>query len=100
MVSLRYDRARFLQLWNIEMARSDVVMTHERLREVEGLAHTMLWYSVSISPYHLANRAKINWFAARDILRGLARKGHATVLRNGRFGRSAVSPNPAGGNSK
>jgi len=82
------------------MTRSDVVMTDERQREVEGVAHTMLWYSVSISPYHLANRAKINWFAARDILRGLARKGHATVLKNGRFGRSAMSPTPPDGSSK
>lgn len=70
------------------MTRPDVVMTEQRLRDVEGLAHTMLLESVSISPYQLADRAKINWFNARDVLQGLVRKGYARALVDGHFGRS------------
>ena len=51
----------------------------------------MLFQSVSITPYQLADRAKINWFTARDVLQGLVWKGHATVLKNGPFRRSAES---------
>jgi ribosomal protein S25 len=82
------------------MTRPDVVMTEQRQREVEGLARTMLLQSVSISPYYLADRAKINWFLARDILRGLTRKGHATVLPSGRFGRPPELPAPPSGKSR
>ena len=81
------------------MTRPDVVMTEQRQREVEGLARTMLLQSVSISPYYLADRAKINWFLARDILRGLARKGHVTALPSGRFGRPSQSNTRPGGKS-
>ena len=37
-------------------------------------------------PHRLADRAQINWLVARDVLRGLVKKGHATALKNGRFG--------------
>jgi hypothetical protein len=70
-----------------QMTRPDVVMTEQRHREVEELARTMLSQSSSITPYHLADRAKINWFLARDVLRGLARKGHVRALASGRFSR-------------
>jgi len=42
----------------------------------------MLLQSVSITPHRLGDRAKINWLLARDILRGLVKKGHATALQN------------------
>ena len=71
-------------------------MTEQRQREVEGLARTILSHSVSISPYYLADRAKINWFLARDILRGLARKGYARALPTGRFGRPSQSTGRSG----
>lgn len=71
-----------------KMTRPDVVMTEQRLRDVEGLAHTMLLESVSITPYQLADRAKVNWFNARDVLQGLVRKGYAMALVDGRFGRN------------
>jgi ribosomal protein S25 len=74
------------------MTEPDVVMAEPRQREVEGLARTMLLQSVSITPHRLAVRAEINWFAARDVLRGLARKGHATTLPRGRF-RSTLAVN-------
>lgn len=49
----------------------------------------MLLQSVSITPHRLADRAQINWLVARDVLRGLVKKGHATALKNGRFGPAA-----------
>ena len=79
---------RCRQLSTHKMTRPDVVMTEQRLRDVEGLAHAMLLQSVSITPYQLADRAKINWFNARDVLQGLARKGDAMALGDGRFGRT------------
>jgi hypothetical protein len=82
------------------MTRPDVVMTDEQQGEVEGLARTMLLQSVSIAPYTLANRAKINWFAARDVLKGFARKGHATALPSGRFGRPSQSITRPSGKSR
>jgi len=51
----------------------------------------MLLRSVSITPHRLADRAKINWLAARDVLQGLVKKGQATALKNGRFGPAAQS---------
>jgi len=51
----------------------------------------MLLQSVSITPHRLADRAKINWLLARDVLQGLVKKGHATALKNGRFGSAAQS---------
>ena len=63
-----------------------VMMRNPRHRELEVLARSMLLQSVSITPHRLADRAKINWLVARDILRGLVKKGHATALQNGRFG--------------
>ncbi len=74
---------------NSKMTRADSVMTEQRQSEVEQLARTMLSQSSSITPYSLADRAQINWFLARDILRGLAKKGHVRVLPSGRFGRRA-----------
>lgn len=80
--------------------RPDVVMSEQRLREVEGLAHTLLSQSVSITPYQLAHRARINWFNARDVLHGLVRKGHLVPLLNGCFGRIEEPPKPSNGNSR
>jgi ribosomal protein S25 len=72
-------------------------MTEQRLREIETLALSMLLQSGSISPYSLAERAKTTSFIARDILRGLARKGHVTALSSGRFGRpSQLTGRPTG----
>jgi len=62
-------------------------MTEQRQREVEELAHGMLLQSTSITPEILAERAGINWFLARDILQGLAKKGLLRGLPNGHFSR-------------
>ena len=59
------------------------MMTQQRQREVEDLARSMLAESGDISPFALAERAKISWFIARDVLRALARRGHATALPTG-----------------
>ena len=83
-----------------KMTRPDVVMIGQRLSEVEGLAHTMLLQSVSITPHQLADRARINWLTARDVLQGLVRKGHAMPLLNGRFGRTSGSPKGLNGNTR
>lgn len=82
------------------MTQPALVMTEQRQREVEGLARTILFQAVSISPYHLADRAKINWFLARDILRGLAKKGDVTALPSGRFGRPSQSTTRRDGKSR
>ena len=91
---------RCRQLSTHKMTRPDVVMTEQRLCEVEGLAHTMLLQSVSITPHQLADRARINWLDARDVLQGLVRKGHAMPLLNGRFGRASESPKRPNGNAR
>jgi hypothetical protein len=65
-----------------------VTLEEERQGEVEGLALLLLLGSPSITPFRLADQAKISWFAARDILRRLVEKGHATALKSGRFARS------------
>jgi hypothetical protein len=97
-VRLGYHRAVPVTL-DSKMTRSDVVATVERQGEVEGLAQAMLVQSVSITPYHLAERAQINWFAARDVLQAPAKRGHAKVLANGRFGRPPQAPTPRSGES-
>lgn len=67
---------------------TSVTLEEERQGEVEGLALLLLWGSPSITPFRLADQAKISWFAARDVLRRLVEKGHATALKSGRFARS------------
>ena len=64
-------------------------MTLQRQREVEDLARTLLTESVSIGPHTLAERAKVTWFIARDVLQALVRRGQATALPTGHF----VGPN-------
>jgi hypothetical protein len=61
-------------------------MTEQRQREVESLARSLLSQALSITPDDLAQRANINWFLARDVLQGLARKGLARALTEGGFG--------------
>jgi len=63
------------------------MMTEQRQREVEELAQGMLLQSASITPDGLAERAGINWFLARYILRGLANKGLLKGLPSGHFSR-------------
>ena len=72
------------------LSRPDTSVTLEEQRqgEVEGLALLLLWGSPSITPFRLADQAKISWFAARDVLRRLVEKGHATALKSGRFASS------------
>ncbi len=72
------------------LSRPDTSVTpeEERQGEVEGLALSLLSASPSITPFRLADQAKISWFAARDVLRRLVEKGHATALKSGRFARS------------
>jgi hypothetical protein len=64
---------------------------HDRLHmqtstELEALARTMLAHHVSITPHNLADRAQVDWQAARQLLLDLVKKGHATALKFGRFG--------------
>jgi hypothetical protein len=72
------------------LSRADTSLTldGDRQGEVEGLALLLLLGSPSITPFRLADQAKISWFAARDVLRRLVEKGHATALKSGRFARS------------
>jgi ribosomal protein S25 len=62
-------------------------LTRQRQREVEDLARALLGQSPRITPYDLADRAKIDFFLARGILRVLARQGQATEFPSGSFGR-------------
>jgi hypothetical protein len=72
------------------LSRPDTSVTLDEARqgEVEGLALLLLLGSPSITPFRLADQAKISWFDARAILRRLVEKGHATALKSGRFARS------------
>jgi len=69
------------------MSRVEKVLPAPRLREIEALARQLLSRLKRITPYTLGDRAKINWFLARDILRGLVNKGDAAALEDGYFGR-------------
>jgi ribosomal protein S25 len=62
------------------------MMRKPRHRDHEVLARLMLMQCASITPHRLADRANITWLVARNVLRGLVKKGHATALKNGRFG--------------
>jgi len=64
-------------------------LTPQRQREVEELARTLLRQSTRVNPYELADRAKIDFFLARGVLRLLANQGQATELPSGSFGRPA-----------
>jgi ribosomal protein S25 len=59
--------------------------TRQRQRELEELARSLMQQSTRITAYQLADRAKINFFVARGVLRGLANRGLATELRSGAF---------------
>ena len=60
-------------------------LTSERQRELEDLARNLLRESMRITPYQLADLAKVDFFAARGVLRKLASSGGATELSNGSF---------------
>ena len=65
------------------MART---LTRQRQREIEELARTLLRQSARVSPYELADRAKIDFFLARGVLRFLSGRGQATEFPSGSFG--------------
>jgi ribosomal protein S25 len=62
-------------------------LSRRRQREVEGLARTLLEQSLRVNPYDLADRAKVDFFLARGVLRMLANQGQATEFPSGSFGR-------------
>ena len=64
-------------------------LTPQRQREIEDLVRNLLQQSARISPYHLADRAKISFFLAQGILRRLANRGLATEFPSGSFGQPA-----------
>lgn len=66
-------------------------LTPQRQREIEDLARTLLQQSTRVSPYELADRAKIDFFLARGVLRRLANQGHATELPSGALGQTPRS---------
>ena len=65
-------------------------LNRQQQRELEDLARTLLRQSARITPYHLADRARVNFFRARGVLRGLANRGLATEFPSGSFGRTAA----------
>jgi ribosomal protein S25 len=64
-------------------------LTPQRQREIEELARALLQQSTRLSPYELADHAKIDFFLARGVLRRLANRGQATELPSGAFGQPA-----------
>jgi hypothetical protein len=64
-------------------------LSRRRQREVEDLARALLEHSSRVNPYDLADRAKIDFFLARGVLRMLAKQGRATEFPSGSFGRPA-----------
>jgi hypothetical protein len=75
-------------------------MPRQRQREVEGFVSGMLLQCESISVIELADRAGINWFTARDVLRKLERDGQVIEVADGRFGRPVRSLIPRGRKSR
>ena len=65
-------------------SRSAGELTEQGLRGVEETARAMLARS-GLAPYSLAERTGLTWFAARDVLQALARRGEAEALDNGWF---------------
>jgi ribosomal protein S25 len=59
-----------------------------RKHKLQRIARAMLQHAGAITPHAFADRAGITWGLARDILRELAKRGDATALVNGRFGKS------------
>jgi ribosomal protein S25 len=69
-------------------------VTRQRQRDLEALAQSLLQQSTRISAYQLADRAKINFFLARGVLRGLANRGLATELSSGSFCQAPQAKTP------